>query len=49
MKVYIILVRGEELPDSAFSTKEAAELRRKALGSEEDYTVHEMTVDEKQA
>ena len=39
--VFIVLQRGEELPDSAWTTRELAEKRARELGSPEDSWVHE--------
>ena len=39
--VYVVMERGEELPDSVWATRKAAEAKAKQLGSEEDVTVEE--------
>lgn len=34
-KVYVVMERGEELPDSVWATKEAADAKAKQFGGEE--------------
>jgi len=40
-KVYVVMERGEELPDSVWLTKEGAATRAAEMGSPEDVTVEE--------
>lgn len=46
MKVFVVLERGEELPDAVFLNESSAKEYARERGSEEDFLVHEMEVNE---